>query len=93
MAGEHGFRFFPAYYLHIWDLLQRIPLYALTPTGDAVTWQPTSRTVMDNVRRVITQATTVEGKPSLVFSREAAPQPGRAAHLDRPGCRLRVQPE
>ena len=71
VAGEHGFRFFPAYYLHIWDLLQRIPLYALTPTGDAVTWQPTSRTVMDNVRRVITQATTVEGKPSLVFSREA----------------------
>src|ERR1700691_2882651 len=30
----------------------------------------TSRTVMDNVRRVITQGTTVEGKPSLVFPRE-----------------------
>ena len=25
VAGEHGFRFFPAYYLHTWDLFQRIP--------------------------------------------------------------------
>ena len=25
VAGEHGFRFFPAYYIHIWDLFQRIP--------------------------------------------------------------------
>ncbi len=30
----------------------------------------TSRTVMDNVRRVVTQGTTVEGKASLVFPRE-----------------------
>ena len=27
VAGEHGFRFFPAYYLHIWDMFQRIPVY------------------------------------------------------------------
>ena len=26
-TGEHGFRFFPAYYLHIWDTLRRIPIY------------------------------------------------------------------
>ena len=32
----------------------------------------TSRTVMDNVRRVVTQGTTVEGKPSLVFPRQKA---------------------
>lgn len=64
VAGEHGFRFFPAYYLHIWDLFQRIPVY------DA-SFSPTSRTVFDNVRRVVTQGTTVEGKPSLVFPREA----------------------
>ncbi|RZT14175.1 putative NAD(P)-binding protein [Mycobacterium sp. BK558] len=67
VAGEHGFRFFPAYYLHIWDLLQRIPVYQCTDAGN---WQPTSRTVMDNVRRVITQGTTVPGQPSLVFPRE-----------------------
>lgn len=67
VAGEHGFRFFPAYYLHIWDLLQRIPVSECT---DGERWQPTSRTVMDNVRRVITQGTTVPGQPSLVFPRE-----------------------
>jgi NAD(P)-binding Rossmann-like domain len=67
VAGEHGFRFFPAYYLHIWDLFQRIPVYQST---GACEWRPTSRTVMDNVRRVVTQGTTVNGKPSLVFPRE-----------------------
>jgi uncharacterized protein with NAD-binding domain and iron-sulfur cluster len=73
VAGEHGFRFFPAYYLHIWDMLQRIPVYEpdhRSPDGD-VNWRPSSRTVMDNVRRVVTQATTVAGKPSLVFPRDA----------------------
>ena len=50
VAGEHGFRFFPAYYLHIWDLFQRIPVYQRTETGGGrPRWKPTSRTVMDNV--------------------------------------------
>jgi hypothetical protein len=71
VAGEHGFRFFPAYYLHIWDLFQRIPVYQREEQEDGDVWQPTSRTVMDNVRRVVTQGTTVDGKPSLVFPREA----------------------
>jgi uncharacterized protein with NAD-binding domain and iron-sulfur cluster len=76
VAGEHGFRFFPAYYIHIWDLFQRIPVYQRTeqPHGE-VRWLPTSRTIMDNVRRVVTQGTTVEGKPSLVFPREAPRTP------------------
>jgi uncharacterized protein with NAD-binding domain and iron-sulfur cluster len=69
VAGEHGFRFFPAYYLHIWDMFQRIPVYSRSEqAGSEVS--PTSRTVMDNVRRVVTQGTTVDGKPSLVFPRE-----------------------
>lgn len=67
VAGEHGFRFFPAYYLHIWDLFQRIPVYELRNPGG---WAPTARTVYDNVRRVITQGVTIDGKPSLVFPRE-----------------------
>ncbi|HWR49360.1 MAG TPA: FAD-dependent oxidoreductase, partial [Pseudonocardiaceae bacterium] len=76
VAGEHGFRFFPAYYLHIWDLFQRIPVYQRAEQADGqVCWQLTSRTVMDNVRRVITEGTTVEGKPSLVFPREAPRTP------------------
>jgi uncharacterized protein with NAD-binding domain and iron-sulfur cluster len=76
VAGEHGFRFFPAYYLHIWDMFQRIPVYQLTHTvrGTAC-WAPTSRTVYDNVRRVITQGMTVAGKPSLVFPRELPRSP------------------
>jgi uncharacterized protein with NAD-binding domain and iron-sulfur cluster len=71
VAGEHGFRFFPAYYLHIWDMFQRIPVYEFTTTvGGTTCWAPTSRTVYDNVRRVITQGVTLDGKPSLVFPRE-----------------------
>ena len=75
VAGEHGFRFFPAYYLHTWDLFQRIPVYECVERGGEASWQQTSRTVMDNVRRVVTQGTTVEGKPSLVFPREAPRSP------------------
>ncbi|MGV9798301.1 FAD-dependent oxidoreductase [Mycobacterium sp. NPDC003449] len=76
VAGEHGFRFFPAYYLHTWDLFQRIPVYQrLDLGGGDIRWHPTARTVMDNVRRVVTQGTTVEGKPSLVFPREAPRTP------------------
>ena len=37
VAGEHGFRFFPAYYLHIWDMFQRIPVYQLTETASGTT--------------------------------------------------------
>jgi uncharacterized protein with NAD-binding domain and iron-sulfur cluster len=71
VAGEHGFRFFPAYYLHIWDLFQRIPVYQLAETaGGTADWTPTPRTIYDNVRRVITQGIAVDGKPSLVFPRE-----------------------
>ncbi|WP_458317364.1 FAD-dependent oxidoreductase [Mycolicibacterium brisbanense] len=76
VAGEHGFRFFPAYYLHTWDLFQRIPVYQrIDGPGGTVDWVPTARTIMDNVRRVVTQGTTVDGKPSLVFPREAPRTP------------------
>jgi uncharacterized protein with NAD-binding domain and iron-sulfur cluster len=65
VAGDHGFRFFPAYYLHIWDTLRRIPIY----DADG---NPTPRTVYDNVQRVIAQAGTApKGQPSLVIPREA----------------------
>ena len=41
VAGEHGFRFFPAYYLHIWDLLQRIPVYEMEEMEDRPVWRAT----------------------------------------------------
>ncbi len=76
VAGEHGFRFFPAYYLHIWDMFQRIPVYELQPTVRGTTcWAPTPRTVYDNVERVVTQGVTFAGKPSLVFPRELPRSP------------------
>ena len=76
VAGEHGFRFFPAFYLHIWDLFQRIPVYQQTQTaGDTACWAPTPRTVYDNVRRVVTKGVTVDGEPSLVFPSELPRSP------------------
>jgi uncharacterized protein with NAD-binding domain and iron-sulfur cluster len=76
VPGEHGFRFFPAFYLHIWDLFQRIPVYQLTQTaGGTVSWSPTSCTVYDNVRRVITEGITVHGQASLVFPGELPRSP------------------
>lgn len=86
LVGEHGFRFFPAYYLHLWDLLQQIPVYDLhhnrrpvaaasrLPKGvTALTDIPTtSRTVYDNVVRTVTQGmTTPDGAPSIVVPRES----------------------
>lgn len=77
VAGEHGFRFFPAFYLHIWDLFQRIPVYQQTQTaGGASCWTPTPRTVYDNVRRVVTKGITVDGEPTLVFPSELPRSPG-----------------
>ena len=67
-TGEHGFHFFPAYYLHLWDMLRRIPVYDDPKRIDA---KITPRTVYDNVQRVITQAVTANGQPSLVMPREA----------------------
>nr|WP_319445743.1 MULTISPECIES: NAD(P)-binding protein [unclassified Mycobacterium] len=76
VAGEHGFRFFPAFYLHIWDLFQRTPVYQLTQTANGTAcWTPTPRTVYDNVRRVITKGITVDGEPSLVFPSERPRSP------------------
>ncbi len=76
VPGEHGFRFFPAYYLHIWDMFQRIPLYQPTQNAHGTaSWEATSRTVYDNVRRVVTQGMTVSSKPSLVFPREMPRSP------------------
>jgi uncharacterized protein with NAD-binding domain and iron-sulfur cluster len=81
LPGEHGFRFFPAYYLHVWDTMQRIPTYepqvrqVVDQSGTAAVttaWVPTARTVYDNVQRVITQGTTTpSGVPNIVFAREA----------------------
>ena len=74
VAGEHGFRFFPAYYLHLWDTLMRIPVYSEHTDGPEPRWHRTSRTVFDNVNRVVTQGmTTLTDSPTLIFPREIPP--------------------
>src|SRR5438132_840751 len=43
LPGEHGFRFFPSFYRHLPDTMQRIPLGA-KPNGVAANLVATSRT-------------------------------------------------
>lgn len=63
IVGEHGFRFFPAYYLHLFDTLGRIPLF----DRDG---EPTHRTVYDNIVEVSSQAVSItDRQPSLIFPR------------------------
>jgi hypothetical protein len=47
LPGEHGFRFFPSFYRHIDDTMQRIPLFQ----GN----QPTGKTVLNNLNPTIFQ--------------------------------------
>jgi hypothetical protein len=42
LPGEHGYRFFPSYYRHVFDTMKRIPLQ--DPSG-----QPAGGTVLDNL--------------------------------------------
>ena len=51
--------------------------HGVTASGTTC-WTPTSRTVYDNVRRVVTQGMTVDGKPSLVFPRELPRSPAES---------------
>ena len=60
---------------------------------DRPLWQPTSRTVMDNVRRVITQATTVRRQAGAGLPPRAAAQPRRDALGLEPARRVRLHPE
>ena len=63
IVGEHGFRFFPAYYLHLFDTLQRIPVFDWDE-------EPTHRSVYDNIVEVTSQAvSTADNQPSLIFPR------------------------
>lgn len=58
LPGEHGFRFFPGFYKHVIDTMQRIP------RGPA----PGSGTVFDNLVTAGEIAITQETKPPWVFA-------------------------
>jgi len=49
LPGEHGFRFFPSFYRHIFDLMKRTPLMEIHATSDE-SYLPKKRgTVFDNL--------------------------------------------
>jgi hypothetical protein len=62
LPGEHGFRFFPSYYNHVFDTMRRIPI--LDAVGDE-----SSRTVYDNVVPTPSQGIVTGGVSPLVMPR------------------------
>jgi OmpA family len=62
LPGEHGFRFFPSYYRHVFDTMQRIPL--LNAAGD-----PTGRTVYNNIVPSTFQGLSAGGANPFLFPR------------------------
>ncbi len=62
LPGEHGFRFFPSYYLHLNDTLSRVPL------GDG-----TPRTAIDLLRPTLRQGIgAADGRQPYVFHRDSS---------------------
>lgn len=63
VPGEHGFRFFPSYYHHIFDTLKKIPSGRSMPSGP-------SATVYDNVLATTMQGVSAGGINPFVMPRE-----------------------
>lgn len=62
LPGEHGFRFFPSYYNHVFDTMRRIPI--LDADGNE-----SGRTVYDNVVPTPSQGVVTGGLSPLVMPR------------------------
>jgi hypothetical protein len=65
LPGEHGFRFFPSFYRHVFDTMDRIPL-ARDPDGPLV---ESGRTVTDNLRPTTSQGIAYDGTGLFVMPR------------------------
>lgn len=63
VPGEHGFRFFPSYYRHVFDTLERIPI----ADDNRPSFHETPRTVLDNILAVDEHKAGREG-PEKSFS-------------------------
>jgi hypothetical protein len=67
LPGEHGFRFFPAYYRHVTDTMSRIPVY----DADG---RMTERRVLDNLKPTTEHLTLHSGrKPTMMPSGSSSP--------------------
>jgi len=66
LPGEHGFRFFPGWYLHVTDVLRRIPRdAAATQRERSLRGYPEAESVVSRLREV---------RSTLTFNRDQAPQ-------------------
>lgn len=66
LPGEHGFRFFPGWYLHVTDIMRRIPRDAAGTTRErALRGYPEAESVASRLREV---------RSTLTFNRGQAPQ-------------------
>ena len=73
LPGEHGFRFFPSYYRHMFDTMHRIPLQTSTGrVGD--------RTVYDNLRSARIEAFATRGRMPVISTRSADLSPTEQLH-------------
>lgn len=64
VPGEHGFRFFPAFYRHVFDTMLRIPI-----AQDGFAYVETGRTVLDNVIPTHSQGVNFGDRKSFVLPR------------------------
>jgi 15-cis-phytoene desaturase len=68
LPGEHGFRFFPGWYLHVTDVMRRIPRDAgLTTREQALTGYPEAASVASRLREVRSTLTFHEGRAPTSF--------------------------
>src|SRR5512147_1615770 len=63
LPGEHGFRFFPGWYLHVSDIMQRIPLDAASTRREAaLLGYPEAVSVRSRLREVRSTLTFRQGR-------------------------------
>ncbi|RKG54196.1 phytoene dehydrogenase [Corallococcus sp. AB011P] len=72
LPGEHGYRYFPSYYRHVFDTMRRIPLYDNNSL-------PTSRTTYDNLAPLPTIGIASEKHPPFVTKWATASFPNALA--------------
>lgn len=81
LPGEHGFRYFPSYYRHVFDTMRRIPLYDHNA-------QPTSRTTYDNLIALPNIGIASKERPPFIMSWGPYQFPDSVAREVRELCNL-----
>jgi hypothetical protein len=76
IPGEHGFRFFPAYYRHLRHSMARIPVFETTQTSEAALTDAVSgHSVIDNLVNTPVQALAGGGINPIAFPRTPSVSP------------------